>query len=86
MEVVVYDVSQCIHPEAICCQIGRGGDCIDAIRYCDISGDQESSGNEDEIDETDLSLTLTAQNPSRIDVMTLRKKKVNRKNRKNCQK
>ena len=31
MEVVVYDVSQCIHPEAICCQIGRGGDCIDAI-------------------------------------------------------
>ena len=53
-------------------------DCVDATTHDDINSDQIISDNEIENDEADLSLTLTTQNPSRIDVKTLRKKKVNK--------
>ena len=51
---------------------------MDATKHGDISSDQIISDYEIENDEADLSLTLTTQNPSRIDVKTLRKKKVNK--------
>ena len=56
------------------------GDCIDITKHEDGIREQEKYDKEDsdryEDDERDLSLTLTTQNPSRIDVKTLRKKKV----------
>ena len=62
------------------CREGRhrhytDSECIDINKQEDM-GDESKSDHEDNDEETDLSLTLTSQNPSRIDVKTLRKKKV----------
>ena len=65
------------------CREGRqrhytSSDCLDVTKHDDVSYDQAISDYEVENDEADLSLTLTTQNPARIDVKTLRKKNVNK--------
>ena len=65
----------------VVCREGRhrhytDSECIDFNKQEHKGEDEANSEHEDNDEETDLSLTLTSQNPSRIDVKTLRKKKV----------